>query len=322
MNYHVDSNGNLIPLCSLLNCYDQNCYFELRKVTKFKPWIFFCDDINPCIKECGEIGIHYTGIKYQYIEERTWIIENNYFDKISDILKKYGEVMLGTAFNYVPEYCWSEEGRDHLHVGHYTYLLDEDKEHYYIADTPSVFLDIENIKTKQNPSVLCLSKGHFTDAFRQYCKVKKIWIKESLFLQDEYVYFIRNIKEIIKNYKMNEEGIVVGRAALTHLLERCQQKEDNIFKSLFSFHIIISLRLILRICIQSMGQEQVNSKKILLYLDKSIECWELVKKFSFDYLYNNQAVGIGAIPVIEVLLEYEDKLIQSLEETFNENIGH
>ena len=128
-----------------------------------------------------------------------------------------------------------------------------------------------------------------------------------MFLQDEYVYFIRNIKEIIKNYKMNEEGIVVGRAALTHLLERCQQKEDNIFKSLFSFHLIISRRLILRRCIQSMGKEIGNCKKILLYLDKSIECWELVKKFSFDYLYNNQAVGIGAIPVIEVLLEYEDK---------------
>lgn len=315
LNYHVDSNGNLIPLCSLLNCYDQNCYFELRKVTKFRPWIFFCDDINPYIKECGEIGIHYTGIKYQYISERTWSIENNYFDKISDIIKDNGEVMLGTAFNFVPEYCWSEEGRDHLHIGHYSYLLDEDKEYYYVADTPSVFLNIENIRTQQNPSVLYLVKSHFTDAFRQYCKVKKIWIKESLFLQNEYSYFIRNIKEMIKYYEMSEEEVIVGRAVLTYLIEKCKQKEDDIFKSLFSFHLIISRRIILKRCIQSMEKEIGDCKKILLYLNKSIEYWTIIKKFSFECLYNNQAVGMEAIPAIEALLDYEDKLMQSIEET-------
>ena len=74
-------------------------------------------------------------------------------------------------------------------------------------------------------------------------------------------------KTSITGIAPNEEGIVVGRAALTHLLERCQQKEDNIFKSLFSFHLIISRRLILRRCIQSMGKEIGNCKKILLYLD-------------------------------------------------------
>lgn len=140
LSYHVDRNGNRQPFCTLLNCYEQICYFELRKVSDFNPWVFFCNDINLRITNENRILLESTDIKGQYLEEKEWVIENDHFAKTSKILKEYGGVMCHTAFNFIPDYCWYEEGREQLHLGHGMYLLDEDEENYYIADAPDVFL--------------------------------------------------------------------------------------------------------------------------------------------------------------------------------------
>lgn len=34
LDYHVDHNGEVIPFCSMLGCFEQICYFELRMKIK------------------------------------------------------------------------------------------------------------------------------------------------------------------------------------------------------------------------------------------------------------------------------------------------
>lgn len=311
-NYHVNKSGNLIPLCSLLSCFEQICYFELRKATKFNPWFFFCDDINPCIKENGEIGVWSTGIKYLYIDTRDYLIKGNCFARISEIISQNGEVILCTAFNYVPEYCWCEEGRDSSHTSHYSYLLAEDAENYFIADSPMVFLNVEKIQAPQNPSIVIIPKGHFVEAFEQYCLIKKVRIKGSISQQEEYFFLIRNLREMIKYYKTGEEGTIAGRMALLYLLEKCEQNTDSMFKNLFGFHLIISRRLILKRCLLICSKKLGDCRDVLTLLDRTINSWTTIKQLSLECLYYEQHVSERAKPVVKVLLEREDRLMQSI----------
>lgn len=46
--------------------------------------------------------------------------------------------MLRTAFNYVPDYAWWNEGKEFLHTEHVTYVVEADQEFYYIADSPAL----------------------------------------------------------------------------------------------------------------------------------------------------------------------------------------
>lgn len=316
-DYHVNQSGNLIPLCSLLGCFDQICYFELRKTTKFNPWIFFCDDINPYIEENGNIGIRSTGIKYLYTETQDYLIEGNYFTRISEIIGESGEVILCTAFNYVPEYCWCEEGRDSLHIDHYSYLLAEDAENYFIADSPMVFLNIEKIRAPQNPSIVIIPKEHFAEAFDQYCLIKKIRIKESISQQEEYFFLIKNLKEMIQYYKSDEVGTIIGRMALLYLLEKCEQNDDAIFKNLFKFHLIISRRLILKRCLLICSKKLGDCRNVFTLLDRTINSWTTIKQLSLECLYYGKDVSERAKPVVEDLLEQEDRLMQSITQLVN-----
>lgn len=319
LSYHVDRNGDKQSFCTLLSCYEQICYFELRKVSNFNPWVFFCDDINLCITNENNISLESTYIKEQFVEEKEWIIENNHFAEISKILKEHGEVMCCTAFNFIPDYCWCEEGREQLHLGHGAYLLDEDEKNYYIADAPEVFLGIEKIKMK-NPSIVMIPKEHFAEAFKQYCEIWKIIIKSDISLQKERFFLEQNLRKIIEHYKESGEGTVMGKAALFYLIEKCRQKEDVIFKDFFCFHLIVSRRLILQRCLQIFLRETECYKEIILYLSKCIEKWRMIKDFSFDYLYYGQPVGMKGEPVLESIVEYEDKLIQSIKRALDTKI--
>lgn len=320
LSYHVDKNGNKQPFCTLLSCYEQICYFELRKLTNFNPWVFFCDDINLCITNENTVFLESTEIKDQFVEEKEWVIENNHFAEISKILKKHGEVMYRTAFNFIPDYCWCEEGREQLHLGHGAYLLDEDEENYYIADAPEVFLDIENIRMKQNPSIVIIPKEHFAEAFKQYCKIRKIKIKSDISLQKERFFLEENLRKIVEHYEGNGEGTVMGRTALLYLIDKCRQKEDSIFKDFFCFHLIVSRRLILQRCLQNFLKETEYYKEIIIYLDKCIEKWRMIKDFSFDYLYYGQPVGVKGRPVLESIVEYEDRLIHGIKQVLDTKI--
>lgn len=310
LSYHVDRNGNKHPFCTLLNCYEQICYFELRKVTNFSPWVFFCNDINLCITNENNIFLGATNIYDRYVEEKEWVIKNNHFGQISKIMKEHGEVMYCTAFNFIPDYCWYEEGREQLHLGHGAYILDEDGKNYYIVDAPEVFLGIEKIRMEQNPSIVIIPKDHFSEAFKQYCKIKKIGIKSEISLQKEYAFLEQNLRKIVEHFEGNEEDTIMGKAALIYLLEKCRNREDSIFKEFFCFHLIVSRRLILKRCLQNFLKYMDHYEQIIVVLDKCIENWCKIKDYSFDYLYYGQPAGIKAESVLESLVLYEDKLMK------------
>lgn len=65
---------------------------------------------------CGETG--------------EYVITENYFEKIDELIKEKGAIALRTAFNYVSDFVWAENGKDYLHTQHLTYVISEDQENY------------------------------------------------------------------------------------------------------------------------------------------------------------------------------------------------
>lgn len=313
VNYHVNQKGLFEPFCSLLDCYDQICYFEFRKVSDFNRWIYFCDDINLQIDRYGNVSVMKTMVnrRYQRIEE--YILTENYFEKIDELLKDRGEIALCTAFNFVSDFVWSEKGKDYLHTQHLTYIISEDQNDYYIVDSPWNLKNYETIRLRDNYSIVKIPKEHFKEAFGQYCRVLVIRFEDLPSKKYEEYAFLKSVLDVmISNYYSESQDAFQGRQAVMHMLQKCDLCDEKIFEASFIFHIMVSRRLLLERGLRRCSSNIRNYKDIAEFLNKSIAHWKKIKALSDDHLYGGKQVCDAAKYVIPSLIEDEDILMKGL----------
>ncbi len=318
LDYHIDHNGEVMPFCSMLGCFEQICYFELRKVSDVNPWIYFCDNLNLGI-ENGNAHVMTTEVRDRYQKAERWVIEENHFEKISSLIAQEGEVALRTAFNYVPNYTWSEEGKEGLHTAHMTYVIGEDADGYYIVDSPTNFLNIETIRHKDNPSIVKIPKQNFAEAFEKYCEICKVRFSNLYEAEGEVDYLKEILKETVEWYYMEPEGdTVVGRKALLYMLEQCDAGGVDLFLPFFMYYLMVSRRLLLKRGMNLCSSRIENRGGAMEYLDRSIGYWTEIKELSFAHLYDHKKVEGEVRGLMGPLMENEDRLMESLEKIIHE----
>lgn len=312
-NYHVYRNGKFDPFCYLLNCYDQVCYFQFRKVSNFSRWIYFCDDINLEIK-VDNIFVSRSLVNKEYQKVGKWTIKENHFEKIHELLKEKDTLMLRTAFNYVPNYVWWKEGQDHIHSSHLTYVIGEDNDVYYVVDSPWVFLDVKTIRMENNPSIVKILKGNFNKAFQECCEVFTIELENLPTKKSEEFPFLKRILEkIVQNYFSQNDTSIMGRKAIQYLAEKCSLREEKIFDASFMYHLLVARRLLLKRGIEICSGYINNYDTLMNYLDRSIEYWTQLKKLSDDHLYKGADVFLLTDQNLTSLVANEEKLIECLD---------
>ncbi len=313
LDYHVNHYEKMVPICNLLDCFEQICYFEFRKISDFNPWVYFCDDINLQIAN-DDLYIMKTDVKNQYQDFKEWTVKCDYHKNIAELLHTEGSLILQTAFNYVPDYAWWEDGKEGLHIQHLTYLLGEDLEGYYIADSPYVFLNIENIKQKFNPSIVKVPKEHFDEAFNHYCKVSIVRYHDIPTTQEEqFWYFYKILAGIVKDYYFEHPDFKVGRNALLYMAKQCALRKENLFIPFFIYHLAVSKRILLKRCLGIYKRCIRNYHEIMIYLDKSIEYMKRIKDLSFEHLYYNKMVSSSVEKELDTLIQNEDILIETIQ---------
>lgn len=313
LDYHVDHNEKIIPLCNLLDCFEQICYFEFRKISDFNPWVYFCDDINSQIAN-DDLYIMKTDVKTHYQDFKEWTIKGNHHEKITELLHDEGSLILQTAFNYVPDYAWWTEGKETLHLQHLTYLLGEDIESYYIADSPYVFLNIEKIKQKFNPSIVKIPKEHFDEAFKRYCKVSVVRFHDIPMTQDgRLLYFQKILAGVVKDYYFESPDFKVGRNALLYMADQCALGKEQLFVPFFIYHLAVSKRIMLKRCLGIYKDSLRNYFEIVSYLDKSIEYMKKIKDLSYEHLYYSKLVSSSVGKELDTLVKNEDMLIKTIQ---------
>lgn len=309
--YHTTYTGKTIPFCILLNCFEQPCYFEFRKRSLMDRWIFFCDDINLEINQY-RITPYSTGVKDKYQKIDIYVIENEYYDRISELLKHNGALILVTAFNYVMNYWWwgeNTKNNEYLHDGHCTYIIGEDNEAYYIADSPNVFVNVEQIQCK-NKAIVRIEKRNFLVAFQKYCEVKCVSYHElPSSYSEEKEYFICVLKKICDNYYSD---ICVGRSALIEMKKMLQTQSKRIFDNIFGFHLMMARRIILRRCINLLCKDIEGQREALYNLDGSIMKWGMIKTLLENGLKDRNNSYRKIQNEFEEIIYIEDLLHQSL----------
>lgn len=312
-NYHVYRNGKMDPFCYLLNCYDQICYFRFRKVSHFNRWIYFCDDINLEIK-ADSIFVGKTMVNKEYQKVEKWNITEKHFKRIHELLKEKDTLMLRTAFNYVPNYAWWDEGQDHLHTSHLTYVIGEDDDVYYVVDSPWVFLDIKTIRMEGNPSIVKIVKGNFNEAFQKSCEAFAIEFENLPDKKSEEFPFLKRVLEkIVQNYYFDKNTVITGRNAIGYLAEKCSLQEEKIFDASFMYHLMVARRLLLKRGISICSRYINNYDTLVDCLDKSIEYWTQFKSLSDEHLYKGVDVYSAVDQNLKALIINENKLIECLD---------
>lgn len=313
LDYHVNQKGESDPFCDLLTCYDQICYFEFRKVSDFNRWIHFCDDINLKIDDRDQVSVMRTMVNREYQRLERYEVKENYFCRIDQLISEHGAVMLGTAFNYAPDFVWWDEGKGQLHTEHMTYVIDADQEFYYIVDSPWVFIHFEQIRMETNPSIAKVRKERFAKAFEKCCKVY-VFRFENLPVkrEEEAVLLEKNIRIMIQNYAADLEDAHAGRRAYEYMKEKCALDQQSIFADSFPYHIMASRRLLLKRALQRWKDEVRNYSSIMKYLDQSIEHWRKMRLISSDYQYLKMEPSRRAGELLPLVIENEELLVQAL----------
>lgn len=274
--FHVTADGKIVPFCTMLNCFDQPCYFEFRKVSEFDPWLFFCDDINLEIYE-NSIAPYSTGIKNKYQNINKYIIKENHFGEISNLLEENKSLILSTAFNYVIDYdWWGENAGDekYLHVNHNSYIIGEDKENYYIVDSPSIFRTLKKIRC-ENKAIVKIPKDNFSVAFQKYCEVTCISYHDLPKMgKDEYQYLEDTLCRIYKNYNSQ---FCIGRNALLEMNKLIQNKDGKILENIYGYYMMVCRRVVLKRCLNKYWNEILNKSDMLYCLDDSILRWNQIR---------------------------------------------
>lgn len=313
VNYHVNAKGLFEPFCSLLDCYDQICYFEFRKVSDLSRWIYFCDDISLEIDKCGNISVMRTMVNTKYQKKEEYVITDNHFQKIGEFIKNKGAIALCTAFNYVNDFVWSGKGKDYLHTQHLTYIISEDQDCYYVVDSPWNLKNYENIRLETNYSIVKIKKEQFREAFEYYCKVLIIRFENLPSTKNEEEIFLNDVlNSIVAIYFSKSKKLIQGRQAILNMHHKCDLGDEKIFESSFIFHIMVSRRLLLRRGLNQCCSSIRNYKEIVHFLDESIAYWKQIKDLSDDCLYRGKKVCDLAKCILPSLLVNEDKLMRYL----------
>lgn len=318
LHYHVNQDGSAEVLCELLDCFEQPCYFQYKKVSDGNPWIFFCGNINLifCLRNEMTLGTIVSKTREQYSKIQTVSISSNCYAEITKLLKKYGEIILTTAFNYVNDYVWyKDEGKLGMHTQHCTYLLGENEKDYFIVDNPYVLLNSEKISLRNNNSIFVIPKSNFQEAFEKCCIVTTLKYhnlpntKES-----ELAYFINICKEIVKDYEGENsvESVIFGRQALSFLKNELEKGNEKLIDDFYVFHMVMARRIIFKRCINILKVHIFNSNQINKYLRYSIELWKMMKELAFKHHYYNESVHISAANKVGEIIKVEDALIDTI----------
>lgn len=313
LNYHVNANGESEPFCSMLNCYDQICYFEFRRVSNFNCWVYFCDDINLKIDYDDNVFNMRSGVNLEYQNIEKFIIKEDHLNKVDKFIEENDAVMLCTAFNYVPDYVWWDKGKGYLHIGHLTYIIGEDQEGYYIADSPWVFKNVESIRQTFNASLVKIPKVHFAEAFLKYCEVCVIRFENLPTEKNEEPEFVKRVLEkTVQHYYSNNDDIFMGRKAILRMIEKCYLQQEKIFEASFIYHIAVSRRLLLKRDFGRCFKHIKEYEKIMEHLNKSIEYWSQIRDLAGDHLYKSLKVSPTVEPILHKLIANEDFLMRYL----------
>ncbi len=317
-HYHMNEDGSAEVLCELLDCFEQPCYFQYKKVSDRNPWIFFCGNINLtfCVRDKITLGTVICKTRGQYGNIHTISFTNEYYKNISNLLNVYGEVILTTAFNYVNDYVWfKDEGKNGIHTQHCTYLLGENDKDYYIADNPYVLLEPAKIELESNNSVFVIPKSHFQEAFEKCCIVTTLKYQNlPKTKESELAYFMAICKEIGTDYieKDSVKGVFLGRQALLLLKSELENGNEHMMDDFFVYHIVIARRIVFKRCINLFKEYIFESSHVSSLLKQSIEQWKIIKELAFEYHYHNKKVCLSAAKKMKEIIEIEDALINEI----------
>lgn len=252
----------------------------------------------------------------QYLNIQTVPITDEHFKEITKLLNKHEEIALTTAFNYVDDYVWfEEEGKEQLHTRHCLYLLGENDDSYFIAESPCVLLDAGKLQMESNNSIFRIAKKHFAEAFQKYCVINVLNFKNiPSNKKAELEYFMAICREIAICYEIEDsiEKAVIGRKALLLLKKEIEEKNKNIISDYYLFHIIISRRVIFKRCFELFRTYINGSSGINGLLKLSIEHWKKMKDLTYEYHYCYKMDFDAAIQEMYKLIEIEDALAKEI----------
>lgn len=267
-------------------------------------------DVYPCDTRLRE--------QYCLLEEH--MVEGDFFTEITKYLNRYGEIALVTAFDSVKDYVWhGEEGEKGPHIDHCTYLLGEDRENYYIADSPGVIKDSGHLERDGNKSVYGIPKGHFSEAFGRYCMVMTISYKNLPDTEEaEYSYFQGVCGEICSDYRrqVDADGNAIGKTALEMLAQEILDGNELAMKEVFAYHMIISKRIILQRCLSIVQRFSGDTERLESLLDESVMHWGRLKDLACECLFSNRKVCMAARDVIGEIVGVEDVLMEELQKWY------
>lgn len=305
--FQFDQYGNLNSFCMRLDYEEQLCYYELQKVSKLDPWLFYCDDINMLISG-GTLYPCSAFLRDKFIDEIYYDIYQDFYEKTSFFIKKWGSFILSTDFAEIPEFTGNSKDF-YLPNKKHTYLIGENEDYYFIVDRIEYVETYKDITISNDKSVLQIPKMHFKKAFGKFYRVSTYAFKNLPDSNEDKLIFLWSVlSKITENYFKDN----MGRCALNQFYQSIQNKNYNILNNYFGIHMLLSRRVILKKCLYNYRDCIQNSEKLINLLDQAILYWRKMKDISKDYVNHKRIPSEDAYNIIQEMADNERSIVGSI----------